>query len=52
MEDPGRGHVMRATYRMGVGSGTVGALRTGLSMESPCRTMNACQDSGAVEPRR
>ncbi|GAA2571214.1 hypothetical protein GCM10010398_71600 [Streptomyces fimbriatus] len=48
----GRGHVMRATYRMGAGSGTVEALQTGLSDESPFWTMNACQDSGAVEPRR
>src|SRR4029453_5214959 len=47
----GSRHVMRATYRMGVGSGTVEALRTGLSIESPFRIMNACQDSGAVEPR-
>ncbi|GAA2651008.1 hypothetical protein GCM10010307_60580 [Streptomyces vastus] len=36
---------------MGVGSGTVEALRTGLSAESPFQIMNACQDSGAVEPR-
>src|SRR5437879_12978931 len=36
---------------MGVGSGTVEALRTGLSTESPFQIMNACQDSGAVEPR-
>src|SRR5919206_638920 len=42
---------MRATYRMGAGSGTVEALRTGLSTESPFQIMNACQDSGAVEPR-
>src|SRR4029079_8552732 len=33
------------------GSGTVEALRTGLSTESPFQIMNACQDSGAVEPR-
>ncbi|GAA2504709.1 hypothetical protein GCM10010276_55810 [Streptomyces longisporus] len=36
---------------MGAGSGTVEALRTGLSAESPFQIMNACQDSGAVEPR-
>ncbi|GGJ43226.1 hypothetical protein GCM10010121_063090 [Streptomyces brasiliensis] len=36
---------------MGAGSGTVEALRTGLSTESPFQIMNACQDSGAVEPR-
>ncbi|BCL29132.1 hypothetical protein GCM10017557_39910 [Streptomyces aurantiacus] len=36
---------------MGVGSGTVEALRTGLSAERPFPIMNACQDSGAVEPR-
>ncbi|BBC34480.1 uncharacterized protein SGFS_057740 [Streptomyces graminofaciens] len=36
---------------MGVGSGTVEALRTGLSTESPFQIMNACQDSGAIEPR-
>ncbi|EKX65883.1 hypothetical protein STRIP9103_04521 [Streptomyces ipomoeae 91-03] len=27
------------------------ALRTGLSTESPFQIMNACQDSGAIEPR-
>ncbi|GLW51240.1 hypothetical protein Stsp02_69010 [Streptomyces sp. NBRC 14336] len=43
--------MVRATYRMRVGSGTVEALRAGLSEESPFRIMNACQDSGAVEPR-
>ncbi|GAA3988485.1 hypothetical protein GCM10022232_22410 [Streptomyces plumbiresistens] len=35
---------------MGAGSGTVEALRTGLSMESPFQIMNACQDSGAAGP--
>ncbi|CAK7287094.1 conserved hypothetical protein [Streptomyces misionensis JCM 4497] len=42
--------VLRATYRMGAGSGTVEALRTGLSEESPFQIMNACQTLGPSSP--